>query len=64
VIRSLTVYWPTGVIAIVLPTANGPEIVIRSMSPFQSPQLGTSDQSRQINSADAVVSRLCSAIHI
>jgi hypothetical protein len=62
--RSSTVSWPTGVISIVLPGANGPEISIRSMSAFQSPQVETSDHNRQIDSGEAVVSMLCSAAHI
>jgi hypothetical protein len=55
---------PIGVIEIVLPTANGPEISIRAMSPFQSGHVATSDQRRQIASGEAVVSMLCSVVHI
>jgi hypothetical protein len=52
------------VIAIVLPGAKGPVISIRSMSAFQSAQVVTSDQRRQMDSSDAVVSTLCSVVHI
>jgi hypothetical protein len=62
--RSSTVSWATGVIAIVEPRVKGPEISMRSMSAFHSPQLGTSDQRRQIDSGEAVVSTLCSDAHI
>ena len=55
---------PIGVIEIVLPTANGPAIAIRSMSSFQSGQLATSDQRRQIASGVAAVSMLRSVVHI
>jgi hypothetical protein len=48
----------------VLAGAKGPLISILSMSAFQSPQVVTSDQSRQTDSADAVVSTLCSVVHI
>jgi hypothetical protein len=53
-----------GVIAIVLPTANGPEISILAMSPFQSGHVATSDQRLQIACGEAVVSMPCSMVHI
>jgi hypothetical protein len=34
------------------------------MSAFHSPQFVTSDQRRQMDSGDAVVSTLCSVVHI
>jgi hypothetical protein len=53
-----------GIIEIVLPTAHGPEISIRAMSPFQSGHGATSDKQCQIASREAVVSMLCSVAHI
>jgi hypothetical protein len=60
----LDVSSPMGVTEIVLPTATGPEISIRAMSPFQSGHVATSDQRRQIASGEAVVAMLCSMVHI
>src|SRR5439155_23188817 len=62
--RSRTTSWPTGVIAITEPTANGPSSSIVSMSGFHSPHVSTSAQIRQIASGDAVVSAAYSYSHI
>jgi hypothetical protein len=62
--RSSTGSWPAGVIVIVLPAAKGPESSIRSMSAIQSGQPATSDHRRQIASGGAVVSMLCSLVHM
>jgi hypothetical protein len=61
---SSTVSWPLVVIEIVLPAAKGPETSIHSMSAFHSPQVATSDQRRQIDQGEAVVSMLCSVLPI
>jgi hypothetical protein len=62
--RSSPVSWPRGVMEILLPGSNGPQISIRSMSAFHSPQVATSDHRRQMDSGEAVVSTLYSAAHI
>jgi hypothetical protein len=54
---------PTGVIEMMLPGAKGPTISMCSMSAFHSGQLGTSRQSPQIASGEALVSMLCSVVH-
>jgi hypothetical protein len=62
-IRSSIASCPIGVIAMRPPAANEPSSSIRSML-FHSGQPGTSAQSRQICSGRALVSMLCSAVHI
>jgi hypothetical protein len=52
-----------GLIEIVVPTAHGPEISIRALSPFQSGHVATSNQTCRIASREAVVSMLCSVAH-
>src|SRR6266536_4934506 len=63
-IRSSIGSSPTGVISIRPPTANGPSSVIRSISAFHVGQPGTSAQRRQIASGAALVSMVCSVVHI
>jgi hypothetical protein len=55
---------PDGVIMMRPPVANEPWSSMRSMSPFHSGQRSTSAQSRQTCSGRALVSMLCSTVHI
>jgi hypothetical protein len=63
-ISSSTGSCPIGVIEILLPLANGPNSSMCSISAFQSAHRGTSAHSRQIASAEAVVSMLSSVHHM
>ena len=55
---------PGGVIVNVVPTANGPSIVIFSMPSFHCGHAAMSDQCRHIASGAAAVSTLCSYSHM
>src|SRR6266704_3824907 len=55
---------PRWYIVMVLPATNGPDSSARSRSAFHSGHRPTSDQTRQTASGAAVVSVLCSVVHM
>src|SRR6266508_448854 len=63
-IRSSIGSCPCGAIVIVLPAANGPDSSARSRSAFQSGHPATSAQRPHMASRAAVVSMLCSVVHM